>query len=79
MTILESPARIPDLELSEKNIPAPSISPLHAGLRETFTPEQEKAFDDLLALCRSRGLSNDSLDLRDNDCRDGIDDEASLL
>jgi hypothetical protein len=76
---LESPTLIHGLELGEKAIIELAPSKSQAGLRASFTPEQEKAFDEFQALCRKSGLFEDALGLEDRDCCDGIDDEATLL
>ena len=76
---LESPTPIPGLESGEKAILEPSFTKSQAGIRASFTPEQEKDFDEFQALCRNSGFFDDPLGLEDLDCRDGIDDEATLL
>lgn len=74
---LESLTPIPGLEIGEKGILEPSFT--QTGVRATFTPEQEKAFDEFQELCRNSGVFEDALGLEDRDSRDGIHDEATLL
>jgi len=75
----ESPTPVPGLEIGEKAVVELSPTKSQAGLRASFTLEQEKAFDEFQALCRKSGIFEDPLGLENWDCRDGIDDEATLL
>ncbi|TVY82027.1 Phosphatidylinositol/phosphatidylcholine transfer protein SFH1 [Lachnellula suecica] len=67
---------MPDLAANEKAAPEPLSS---QGLRASFTPEQDKAYDEFLAQVKKDGLLEDPLGLEDHECRDGIHDEATLF
>jgi hypothetical protein len=73
-----SPAEISSFEPNEKAVVEPPSTTPKAGFRATLSPEQDKAFDEFLALCKNGGLLDDPLGYEEHECRDGIDDETSL-
>jgi hypothetical protein len=74
-----SPAAIvSSFEPNEKAVVELPSTTSKAGFRASFSPEQDKAFDEFLALCKNGGLLDNSLGHEEHECRDGIDDDASL-
>jgi hypothetical protein len=73
-----SPAAISIFEPNEKTVVEPPSATSKAGFRTSFSPEQDKAFGEFLALCKNSGLLDDPLGHEEHECRDGIDDDASL-
>jgi len=73
-----SPVAASNFEPNEKAVVEPPTPTPNAGFRATFSSEQDKAFDEFLALCKNEGLLDDPLGHAEHECRDGIDDDASL-
>ena len=64
----QEPSRIMEVQ-------SPVRSPLALGLTE----QEQTSFDALLELCRSRGYLDHPVGLSNEDVRDGLNDETTLL